>query len=238
MLSWLDDRNIEFPPIEMALDDPNGLLAAGGDLRPERLIEAYRQGIFPWYEEDQPILWWSPNPRAVLFPDRIHISKSLKKTLRKNQFKVTADIAFSKVVLNCANVGDRAEGTWITDPMMSSYNELHQRGVAHSIEVWFQGELVGGLYGLCIGQLFFGESMFSKMTDASKVAFVFLSGQLQEWGVQLIDCQVPNDHLTSLGSENIGRDQFKQYLKDFIDKPNPATLKDNRHWMLSWQFTR
>ncbi len=231
MLTWLRDRDIEFPPIESALDDPNGLLAAGGDLRPERLLEAYRHGIFPWYEEGQPILWWSPDPRAVLIPSQIHISKSLRKTLRQGMFKVTIDTAFSDVIQECAKLTADRRGTWITNEMINAYLKLHRMGIAHSFEVWFQDQLVGGLYGLNMGNLFFGESMFSRVPDASKVAFVYLAKQLEKWGFKLIDCQVPNPHLASLGACKIPRAQFKEYLVNFLDRPSHAAP-----WYLDWSF--
>ncbi len=231
MLYWLDHKDIRFPAIDSALEEPNGLLAAGGDLRPERLLEAYRQGIFPWYEEGQPILWWSPNPRAVLLPGDIHLSRSLKKTMRQQKFTVTADTAFAEVIAACGELTEQRTGTWITSEMEAAYTTLYQQGIAHSIEVWLENHLVGGLYGLGIGQLFFGESMFSRVTNASKVAFVHLANQLQCWEFKLIDCQVPNDHLTRLGATTIPRSEFKDYLIKYLDKPAPSSP-----WHLSWQF--
>lgn len=226
---WLDPSSLTFPPAEMALTDPNGLLAVGGDLDPDRLVAAYRQGIFPWYEESQPILWWSPSPRAVLFPEQIHISRSLRRTLKRQQFTVTADQCFREVMLACARTPRHGQSsTWITEAMLAAYCELHRRGVAHSLEVWMQGKLVGGLYGLCIGRVFFGESMFSTATDASKIAFVYLARRLQSWGFPVIDCQVSNPHLFSLGAMEIDRIIFTRLLRENIDKVNANA------WSAGW----
>jgi len=220
-LIWLDNNDFQFPPLDQALLEPNGLLAAGGDLSPERLINAYRSGIFPWFEEDQPILWWSPNPRSVLKPGEIHTSKSLRKTIRKGVFQVTTDQAFEKVIYQCKDTREYTQGTWITDEMADAYISLHQLGTAHSVESWIDGNLVGGLYGIAIGRLFFGESMFSTVTDASKVAFEYLAARLNRAGFELIDCQVPNDHLKSLGSTEISRTKFQDYLEQYLDQtPN------------------
>lgn len=228
-LPWLTDIT-PFPPVETALEEPNGLLAAGGDLSPGRLTEAYRQGIFPWFSEGEPILWWSPSPRCVLFPNKIHISRSLRKILNKNLFHVTFDQAFPEVISLCADV---RSDTWITEGMNQAYNLLHKQGTAHSVEVWHDQQLVGGLYGLSIGQVFFGESMFSLMTDASKVAFVYLAKQLNHWGYPLIDCQVENKHLLSLGAETIPREHFQTILKEHTST-NPA----NQHWNLEWEWSK
>lgn len=215
---WLDSNSLAFPSTDMALAEPNGLLAVGGDLHPDRLIAAYRQGIFPWFDEQQPILWWTPSPRAVLFPEHIRVSRSLRKTLRKQRFRVTGDQAFERVMRHCADTPRRDQnGTWITDDMLHAYCELHARGVAHSIEVWDGEQLVGGLYGLAIGRVFFGESMFSLATDASKVAFVYLARRLQQWQFPLIDCQVSNPHLLSLGAVEIDRHKFTRLLRENID---------------------
>lgn len=222
-IPWLDEHGIEFPPLDSALEDPNGLIAAGGDLSAARLVEAYRRGIFPWFDEGQPILWWSPNPRTVLFPERIHISRSMRKLLKKQTFEVTADQAFTEVIDYCAQLREDTSGTWITPEMMDAYCELHRQGVAHSIEVWQQGELVGGLYGIGLGRLFFGESMFSLASNASKIAFIHLAKQCQSWQFGLIDCQMASDHLFSLGAEDIERKVFSQYLTDFITQPAPST---------------
>jgi|TARA_Y100000310_G_scaffold70131_1_gene65692 leucyl/phenylalanyl-tRNA--protein transferase len=230
---WLDPTTLSFPPVDSALAEPNGLLAVGGDLSPERLQLAYRSGIFPWYEDDQPILWWSPDPRSVLFPDRLKISRSLRKTLRRNQFSVTFDAAFGEVLHLCAQKRPYSQGTWITREMEDAYNQLHLQGIAHSVESWSDGELVGGLYGLSMGSLFFGESMFSLKTDASKVALVYLVGQLQNWGFRLIDCQIQSDHLDTLGAEEISRVEFLAHIDAYIDKP-----AKNRDWTLRWCYNK
>jgi leucyl/phenylalanyl-tRNA--protein transferase len=239
---WLNPSEVDFPPLEDALSDPDGLLAVGGDLSAERLVAAYRLGIFPWYSDPQPILWWSPNPRAVLFPDKLHISRSLKKRLNSAEFEVSCDQQFDQVIRHCSAIprGDRTAElavSWITEAMISAYTELHKLGVAHSIECSYQGELVGGLYGLAIGKVFFGESMFSLRTDASKVAFVYLTKQLQQWGFKLIDCQVSNPHLFTLGAEEIPRGEFSQLLASNIDQP-PIDQPTEKQWQLDWQWTR
>ncbi len=213
-IPWLDAKELRFPDIDSALDDPNGLLAVGGDLSPERLLQAYRRGIFPWYETPQPILWWSPQPRAVLFPQSLHISRSLTKQLRRNDFQLSADQCFSDVLDACAELSPKRPGTWITDDMRSAYNRLHTLGWAHSIEVWQHNELIGGLYGLALGRVFFGESMFSRRPSGSKIALVALCAQLRQWGFELIDCQVGNDYLYSMGAENLPRQQFKELLAE------------------------
>ena len=204
-----------FPEVDLALTEPDGLLAAGGCLSPQRLVNAYQQGIFPWYSAGEPILWWSPDPRLVLFPEKLKTSRSLKKTIRKQVFTITFDQAFSQVMQYCAAPRKTETGTWISEEIYQAYNQLHQQGIAHSIEAWFDDELVGGLYGVAIGQVFFGESMFHKQTDASKVAFYHLVLQLSEWGYKLIDCQVHTHHLTRFGAEEIERKQFVSHLKRF-----------------------
>lgn len=204
-----------FPDIETALFDPDGLLAVGGCLSSQRIINAYQQGIFPWYSIGEPILWWSPNPRLVLFPNKLKVSRSLRKTMRKGEFTVTYDQAFPRVMQLCAAPREKESGTWISEDIYQAYVQLHQQGIAHSYEVWMEGELVGGLYGIAIGQIFFGESMFHKKTDASKIAFCSLINQLSEWGYQLIDCQVHTDHLCSLGAEEIDRQNFSDLLKQY-----------------------
>jgi len=221
---WIDPRDtgFQFPNVELALTEPDGLLAVGGDLHPQRLAAAYRRGIFPWYNTGQPILWWAPNPRAVLFPERLKISRSLRKTLRKNLFTVTMDQAFADVVEACS--GPRAQdpaehGTWITPEMKQAYQLLHEQGLAHSLEAWDGNELVGGLYGVAIGKVFFGESMFTRRTDASKVAFVALAQQLMHWGFAVIDCQIHSEHLESLGAETISRQQFSALLDQHCEEP-------------------
>lgn len=227
-IPWLEAPEQPFPSPELALESPNGLLAAGGDLSPARLLDAYRQGIFPWYEEGQPILWWSPSPRSVLFPDELHISRSLKKTLRKDLFEVTADNCFYDVIRACSEARHYADGTWITEDMIAAYLRLYELGYAHSIETWQDGQLVGGLYGIAMGKVFFGESMFSRVTDASKVAFVALVKQLQRWDYKLIDCQVSSQHLANFGAREIPRSQFQQMLVNYI-----SNRASNSHWKLT-----
>jgi len=204
-------KTLRFPPSHLA--EPNGLLAVGGDLTPERLLLAYRQGIFPWYSDDTPILWWSPNPRLVLFPAELKISQSLQRVVRKNLFQVTFNRAFREVIRSCGEVRRKeGEGTWITREMIDAYCLLHRLGFAHSVESWHQGELVGGLYGVAIGRVFFGESMFTRKTDASKVALVHLVRVLQRNAFEIIDCQVSTNHLKSLGAREIPREHFLRYL--------------------------
>jgi leucyl/phenylalanyl-tRNA---protein transferase len=222
MLTWLQRNSLTFPPLEKAMREPNGLLAAGGDLSADRLIQAYRHGCFPWFQEGQPILWWSPDPRTVLFPEELHISRSLGKVLRQSRYQVTFDRDFAAVIQACAAPREYADGTWITDSMQSAYLELHRRGYAHSVEVWEQDALVGGLYGLAIGQLFFGESMFSRADNASKVGFATLVERLKAWGFVLIDCQMPTEHLHSFGARAITRTTFADYLRQHLDQPNIA----------------
>lgn len=205
--------NQAFPALDQALAEPNGLLAVGGCLSPQRIINAYSQGIFPWYNPGEPILWWSPDPRLVLFPDKLNISRSLNKTLRKQLFEIHFDRSFEQVMLACAAPRHEDGGTWITDEMRHAYQSLHKQGVAHCFETWQDGALVGGLYGIAIGQVFFGESMFHTETDASKVVFVNLIQQLTAWGYRLIDCQVSSGHLLSLGAEEIRRTEFEVLLQ-------------------------
>lgn len=220
-LPWLDPRNDDqpFPAPNRALTEPNGLLAAGGSLNPRRLLQAYRQGIFPWYSSGQPILWWSPNPRLVLFPEGVNLSRSLRKTLRNGPFTVTADAAFGAVIDACAAPRAPGEGTWITPDMRRAYCRLHQLGHAHSIETWRQGKLVGGLYGVAVGRVFYGESMFSGASNASKVALAALAAQLRRWDFALIDCQVRTDHLLRLGAVDIPRETFLQLLDRYCPLP-------------------
>ncbi|MCG6542613.1 leucyl/phenylalanyl-tRNA--protein transferase [Pseudomonas sp. KSR10] len=222
MLTWLQRDDLSFPPLEKAMRDPNGLLAAGGDLSPERLLAAYRHGCFPWYQDGQPLLWWSPDPRTVLFPEELHVSRSLRKKLRQGAFDITFDRAFRDVIEGCAGPRSYADGTWITTPMQEAYEKLHQLGIAHSVEVWQDERLVGGLYGLAMGRLFFGESMFSRTTDASKVGFVTLVERLRGWGFKLIDCQMPTQHLASFGARTIARQTFAEMLARYLDDPSSA----------------
>lgn len=206
-----DSNDFRFPPPHLASHE--GLLAIGGDLRCERLLAAYRQGVFPWYNDGQPILWWSPDPRAILFPKKIKISRSLRKALKGDRFQVTLDTAFPEVMQACAAPRRKqGHGTWITHDMFAAYVELHRRGFAHSVEVRQDGELVGGLYGVALGGAFFGESMFSRATDASKIALAQLAQQLQAWNFDFIDCQLPTAHLMSLGAEEMPRKAFLELL--------------------------
>jgi leucyl/phenylalanyl-tRNA---protein transferase len=216
----LSPIDLRFPPLDFA--SPEGLLAMGGDLRAERLLEAYRHGIFPWYNEGQPILWWSPDPRAVLFPEKLKVSRSLGKTLRRGTFDVTFDTCFSDVMQACAAPRKQYPrgGTWITPEMLDAYVHLHELGHAHSVETWQEGTLVGGLYGVALGGIFFGESMFSHCTDASKVALVTLVRQLTQWNFRLIDCQLPSQHLFSLGAEEIRRRDFLEHLREALARPD------------------
>jgi len=212
MIPWLTD-NGSFPPAEQALLEPNGLLAAGGDLSPERLLAAYRSGIFPWYNEGEPILWWSPDPRMVLFPDELKISRSLARRLKKADYEVRFDTAFREVMLACASAQRQGQrGTWITEDIINGYCKLHELGFAHSAETWINGKLAGGLYGVAIGRMFYGESMFHHITDASKIAFVHLVQRLQQQGFGMIDCQMKTPHLASLGAKEIPRSEFSQRL--------------------------
>ncbi|MBZ2167778.1 leucyl/phenylalanyl-tRNA--protein transferase [Marinobacter sp. F4216] len=229
-LPWLDPDQLWFPPAEEALGDPDGLLALGGDLSTERILLAYKNGIFPWYSDDQPILWWSPDPRCVLIPGGIHISRSLRRTLNRGYFRITSNKAFGRIIRLCATT--RAEGTWITEDMVASYSELHRQGFAHSIEAWNpNGELAGGMYGLAIGQCFFGESMFSLETNASKVLMVHLANQLKAWNYRLMDCQVESRHLLTMGARSIPRSEFLSILRDCVDQhPSQAD------WELRWQW--
>ncbi|WP_347988761.1 leucyl/phenylalanyl-tRNA--protein transferase [Methylomonas sp. AM2-LC] len=221
----LDANNPQqvFPTPAQALAEPNGLLAYGGCLSEIRLINAYQLGIFPWYNPDEPILWWSPNPRLVLFPDRLKLSRSLQKTLRQKPFQIKYDTAFEKVMHGCAAPREGSSGTWINPEILNAYQKLHASGVAHSFEAWQQDELVGGLYGVAIGQVFFGESMFHTKTDASKVVFAHMVEQLTAWGYRLIDCQVTNKHLLSLGAEEIPRSQFQDFLSEWCNATPSAS---------------
>ena len=210
----LTDADTPFPQVELALTDPNGLIGVGGELTTKRLIDAYQQGIFPWYSEGEPVIWYSPNPRMVITPNKLHISKSLQKTLNRQNFEIKVDQNFTQVMSQCRSVIRKdQEGTWIDDEMIKAYSALHLSGLAHSIEVFKGDELVGGLYGVSMGKVFFGESMFSLERDASKIAFVYL---LKNMDYDLVDCQVENPHLKSLGAFNIERSAFIKLLKDLL----------------------
>lgn len=215
------DPGYGFPDPRLAMSEPNGLLAIGGDLSERRLLAAYRGGVFPWYNDGQPILWWSPNPRAVLFPERLKISRSLAKTLRAGRLHITFDRAFAAVVEACAAPRAAGGGTWITGEMAAAYRRLHAAGAAHSVECWEDGELAGGLYGVALGRVFFGESMFHRRRDASKAALAGLVERLREWGYALIDCQVSSDHLTRLGAEELDRECFLELVNRYADQPQP-----------------
>lgn len=227
-LVWLDEQ-LCFPDTSSALDDPNGLLAVGGDLSPARLVAAYSRGIFPWYSAGQPILWWSPSPRMVLQPQNLHVGRSNRKLLANHPFTIKIDTAFAQVIAHCAEVlRCEQDGTWITQEIQHAYVRMHQLGYAHSIESWLDGELVGGLYGIAIGKAFFGESMFSLVSGASKVAFLSIAQQLQEWNYELIDCQIYTDYLASFGAEEVPREQFEALLN--------SALKDKQthDWRDAW----
>lgn len=230
-LTWLDPRDPyqPFPPVEHALREPDGLLAVGGDLSVPRLLRAYRSGIFPWFEEGQPILWWSPDPRLVLFPPEIRVRRSLRKVLRNRPWQVTMDTCFEAVVRQCAEPRSGQAGTWITRSMVHAYHELHRAGHAHSVEVWSdQEELIGGLYGVAIGGAFFGESMFTRAPDASKVALVWLARQLEDWGFGLIDCQMVTAHLVRMGARPLSRAAFIRLLRRYTEQARPPG---------PWRFT-
>ena len=227
MVAWLDSRDPTepFPPADRAEAHLNGLLAMGGDLSLPRLLNAYRNGIFPWFNPGEPILWWSPDPRVILIPKRVHLSRSLRKCLRKQPFRITLDHDFSGVIQSCAAPRPRSSGTWLVQEMIEAYIRLHRAGWAHSVEVW-QGEtLVGGLYGVALGRMFFGESMFSRVSNASKVALVALCQVLDAWGYGLIDCQVVNPHLLRMGAEQISRQRFLRALRILRAQPAPR-----QHW--------
>jgi leucyl/phenylalanyl-tRNA---protein transferase len=220
MIPWLGDDD-PLPPVSDALRRPNGLLAAGGGLSVRRLVEAYRHGCFPWFSDGEPVLWWSPDPRMVLVPAELHVPKSLARRLRRGDITVTADLAFPDVMAGCAEPRDHQGGTWITAEMMSAYLALHQAGHAHSIEAWQDGLLVGGLYGVALGRAFFGESMFTRVPDASKIALVTLVAQLQRWEFGLIDCQMKTEHLARFGAREIPRATFVQQLESLVAHEMP-----------------
>ena len=214
MIPVLAPEVLDFPAVSSALAEPNGLLAIGGDLSPARLAAAYAQGIFPWFSDGDPILWWSPDPRAVIFVDRLHISRSLRKFARQRPYTYSINKSFAQVMRGCIEQRQHTDGTWITEEMFAAYCQLHQQGIAHSIEVWQGDTLVGGLYGILQGHMFCGESMFHRADNASKLALLALVRHLEVAGLRLIDCQIPNPHLSSLGAETIPRARFIDYLND------------------------
>ncbi len=221
MIGWLNPGDA-FPPAAQALTDPNGLLCASLGLNAAQVLSAYENGIFPWYSEGQPVLWWSPDPRMVLFPQDFRLHRSLRKTLRNTEYEIRTDTSFRAVIRACAEPRPEQDGTWISDAIIDTYCELHEAGYAHSVETWVDDELVGGLYGIALGRVFFGESMFVRRTDASKMAFAHLLIQLKRWNFGLIDCQQETRHLASLGASAIPRTQFLDELQRLIhssDKP-------------------
>ena len=221
MVPWLRSGS-PFPPLDAALGDPNGLLAAGGDLSPESLLAAYRHGIFPWYNEGQPILWWSPDPRMVLFTEEFRVPRSLQKKLKTRPFDLRVDTAFREVMQGCSEPREGQSGTWISPPVVDAYARLHRLGYAHSVEAWRNGSLVGGLYGVAIGRMFFGESMFAKEADASKVALAALVALLRAKDMPVIDCQQETQHLARFGARPIPRRQFADWLSRLVNCPQPA----------------
>ncbi len=228
LLYWIAEQRTTcgFPAAEQALEEPDGLLAIGGDLGSRRLLEAYRHGIFPWYDSTQPILWWSPNPRSVLFPEGLVISRSLRRSLKRCAYEITIDRSFPEVIQACAEPRKDAQGTWLTPAMIDAYTALHREGHAHSIEAWNDDRLIGGLYGICIGRVFFAESMFNRRPDASKICLVRLAQHLLAWDFKLIDCQVHSQHIERLGARRIPRSRFIAML----DRWCPATISEN-----AWQ---
>ncbi|WP_394174539.1 leucyl/phenylalanyl-tRNA--protein transferase [Thalassotalea litorea] len=223
ILHRLSTQDLSFPPIEQALSEPNGLLAVGGDLSAKRIISAYRNGIFPWFSEGDPILWWSPDPRAILTLQDLRINRSLKKFLNKSPYHITLNHAFDDVIALCADAPFRKEDTWIVPSMMLAYQQLHRQGVAHSIEVWMNDQLVGGLYGIAIGGFFSGESMFYRAENASKVALIALRNHLLAQNIQFIDCQIQNPFLESMGAKEVSRETFSRLQLNAITTP----IKDN-----------
>ncbi len=226
MIPWLRSGD-PFPPLERALEEPNGLLCAGADLSVARLVAAYERGIFPWYSDGQPILWWSPDPRMVLFPDKLRIPRSLRKRLARRDYEVTADTAFEEVIRGCAAPRRGHDGTWITEDMAAAYVRLHRAGYAHSVETWIGGRLAGGLYGVALGRLYYGESMFTRVPDASKIALVHLVRQLERLGFGMIDCQMATAHLARFGAREIPRAGFVRKLGELVNYPRTA-----RKWRL------
>ncbi|MGH8620145.1 MAG: leucyl/phenylalanyl-tRNA--protein transferase [Burkholderiales bacterium] len=222
MIPWLKAHD-PFPVVETALREPDGLLAAGADLSVARLTDAYRHGIFPWFSDGQPILWWSPDPRMVLFPAELKVSRSLRKRLARGDYEVRTDTAFEQVMRACAAPRDDSGGTWITEEMIRAYGALHAAGIAHSVETWIAGELAGGLYGVALGRMFYGESMFARVTDASKIALVHLVRQLARRNFGLIDCQMATAHLASLGARTVPRGEFVRRVAELVNCAGDAT---------------
>ena len=216
----------DFPDVNCSLNNPNGLLAIGGDLSINRLLAAYKKGIFPWFNEGQPILWWSPNPRCVMKPNEMHISRSLSKHLRSKKFIITYNQNFKNVINECSSNRNNND-TWLTNSMIEAYINLHNSGYAHSVECWHDQKLVGGLYGVAMGKIFFGESMFSKESDASKISLVYLSRRLCEMRFKIIDCQISSDHLLKLGAKLISRKKFTKILINYCNLNKTAFDKDN-----------
>jgi leucyl/phenylalanyl-tRNA--protein transferase len=226
MIPWLQAGD-PFPAVERALEEPNGLLAAGADLSVPRLVQAYENGIFPWYSEGQPVLWWSPDPRMVLFPPELKIPRSLRKRLARDDYEVRADTAFEEVIRACAAPRPGQDGTWITDEVVAAYTRLHRAGHAHSMETWIGGELAGGLYGVALGRMFYGESMFALRPDASKIALAHLVRQLERWDCGMIDCQMKTAHLARFGAREIPRTAFMRKLAELVNYPRHV-----RKWRL------
>lgn len=229
-LHWIaaDAPPEAFPPVSKALQEPEGLLASGGDLSVARLLAAYQRGIFPWYELGQPVLWWAPDPRAFLFARDLHVSRSLARRMRRCGFDLTFDRAFSAVIRACAEPRASQAETWITPEMIRAYCALHSAGIAHSVEVWEDGNLVGGVYGVAVGKMFCAESMFRRKTDASKIALAALIWQLEEWGFPGIDCQIPSAHLDSLGCSSLPRSQYMALLEGCLQSAAPRNWTFNR----------
>ena len=218
MIPWLES-NDPFPPLERALSEPDGLLAVGADLSPARLLTAYRNGIFPWYSAGQPVLWWSPDPRMVLFPAEFRMPRSLIKRLRRRDYEIRVDSAFEAVIRSCAAPREDGAGTWITAEMITAYCELHRLGHAHSVETWINGELAGGLYGIALGRMFYGESMFARAADASKIALAQLVRRLERRQFGMIDCQMNTAHLARFGAREIPRREFSRHLAELVNYP-------------------
>lgn len=234
MIPWLVGAP-GFPPVEQALREPNGLLAAGGELTPEWLLAAYRRGIFPWYSAGEPLLWWSPDPRMVLRPGAVRITRSLRRTLRQGRFKLRCDTAFAAVMAACAEPREPGGGTWITPEMQAAYQRMHELGYAHSVETWQEGRLVGGLYGMAVGRVFFGESMFSRLSDSSKVALAHLARHLERLGYAVIDCQMETRHLGSMGGRPIPRADFcAEVARETRVGPPPGHWRTDAMGDLNW----